>query len=77
VICASCGAENREEARFCDACGGVLAAEPAREQRKVVTVLFCDITGSTALGESLDPEALRAVMARYFDVRLGRARPGR
>jgi class 3 adenylate cyclase/tetratricopeptide (TPR) repeat protein len=68
VTCASCGAENRKEARFCDACGGVLSAEPVREQRKVVTVLFCDVTGSTALGESLDPEALRAVMARYFDV---------
>jgi class 3 adenylate cyclase/tetratricopeptide (TPR) repeat protein len=68
VTCASCGAENREEARFCDACGAVLAIEPVREQRKVVTVLFCDVTGSTALGESLDPEALRAVMARYFEV---------
>jgi class 3 adenylate cyclase len=36
-----------------------------------VTVLFCDVTGSTALGERLDPEALRAVMARYFDVARG------
>ncbi|HEV7641386.1 MAG TPA: adenylate/guanylate cyclase domain-containing protein, partial [Gaiellaceae bacterium] len=68
MTCGSCGAENREEARFCDGCGAVLAAGPAREQRKVVTVLFCDVTGSTALGESLDPEALRAVMGRYFDV---------
>ncbi len=66
--CATCGAENRREARFCDSCGSALAAEPAREQRKVVTVLFCDVTGSTALGESLDPEALRSTMARYFDV---------
>jgi class 3 adenylate cyclase len=33
-----------------------------------VTVLFCDVAGSTALGERLDPEALRKVMARYFDV---------
>jgi class 3 adenylate cyclase/tetratricopeptide (TPR) repeat protein len=33
-----------------------------------VTVLFCDVTGSTALGERLDPESLRGVMARYFDV---------
>jgi class 3 adenylate cyclase len=68
VNCASCGAENREEARYCDVCGAVLTTQPVREQRKVVTVLFCDVTGSTALGESLDPEALRAVMARYFDV---------
>ena len=37
-----------------------------REQRKVVTVLFCDLVGSTALGESTDPEALRARLRRYF-----------
>ena len=37
------------------------------EQRKTVTVLFCDITGSTELGESLDPERLRALLARYFE----------
>ena len=36
------------------------------ERRKVVSVLFCDIVGSTALGESTDPEALRPVLARYF-----------
>jgi class 3 adenylate cyclase/predicted ATPase len=35
--------------------------------RKTVTVLFADVTGSTALGEQLDPESLRRVMARYFD----------
>jgi class 3 adenylate cyclase/tetratricopeptide (TPR) repeat protein len=40
---------------------------PAREQRKTVTVVFCDITGSTELGESTDPEALRALLARYFE----------
>jgi class 3 adenylate cyclase/tetratricopeptide (TPR) repeat protein len=36
------------------------------EVRKTVTVCFCDVTGSTALGERLDPESLRRVMARYF-----------
>src|SRR5918911_5554601 len=35
--------------------------------RKVVTVVFCDVIGSTALGDSVDPEALRGVLARYFD----------
>jgi class 3 adenylate cyclase/tetratricopeptide (TPR) repeat protein len=35
--------------------------------RKTVTVLFCDVTGSTSLGESVDPEALRALLARYFE----------
>jgi class 3 adenylate cyclase len=69
VNCATCGAENREEARFCDSCGAPLAPAPAaREQRKVVTVLFCDVAGSTALGERLDPEALRELMASYFEV---------
>jgi class 3 adenylate cyclase len=37
------------------------------EQRKTVTVLFCDVVGSTALGESTDPEALRALLGRYFE----------
>jgi class 3 adenylate cyclase/tetratricopeptide (TPR) repeat protein len=36
-------------------------------QRKTVTVLFCDVTGSTSLGESIDPEALRELLARYFE----------
>ena len=50
------------------ACGAPRAeAAPAREQRKTLTILFCDVAGSTALGEQLDPEALRRVMRRYFD----------
>ena len=36
-------------------------------QRKTVTVVFCDVTGSTELGASTDPEALRALLARYFE----------
>ena len=39
--------------------------------RKTVTVLFADVTGSTALGEQLDPESLRRVMARYFETARG------
>jgi len=50
------------------ACGGPLvAATPSREARKVVTVVFADITGSTGLGERLDPESLRAIMGRWFE----------
>jgi len=49
-------------------CGATMAApEPAREARKVVTVVFADITGSTGLGEYLDPEALRSMMGRWFE----------
>ena len=67
-ICSSCGKDNPEEARFCLACGSPFEAPAApREMRKTVTVLFCDVAGSTALGERLDPEALRRVMARYFE----------
>ena len=43
------------------------AGGPQREQRKTATVVFCDVTGSTELGESTDPEALRARLARYFE----------
>jgi class 3 adenylate cyclase len=35
--------------------------------RKRVTIVFCDVAGSTALGESIDPEALRSLLARYFE----------
>ncbi|MDQ2911402.1 MAG: AAA family ATPase [Actinomycetota bacterium] len=68
AVCPKCGEENPERARFCLACGAELVkAAPPREVRKTVTILFCDVTGSTALGERLDPESLRHVMARYFD----------
>jgi class 3 adenylate cyclase len=55
------------------ACGaGLQAAAPlGREVRKTVTVLFCDVTDSTALGERLDPEALRGLLARYFETMRG------
>jgi class 3 adenylate cyclase len=67
VGCRNCGAQNSDDARFCSACGAPLAATAAREVRKTVTVFFADVTGSTALGEQLDPESLRRVMARYFE----------
>jgi class 3 adenylate cyclase/tetratricopeptide (TPR) repeat protein len=65
-VCPGCGHENSDSARFCETCGAVLGGESA-ERRKVVSVLFCDVVGSTALGESTDPEALRTLLARYFD----------
>ena len=69
LVCANCGHEHREGARFCEECGFsfAVAAVGAKEQRKTVTVIFCDLTGSTALGETLDPERLRALLARYFE----------
>ncbi len=69
-ICPSCSESNAERARFCQACGTALAEQPDApgEVRKVVTIVFADMAGSTRIGESLDPEALRRVQARYFDV---------
>ena len=68
VVCSSCGRENDADARFCDTCGERLDAQPGEAAtRKVVTVVFTDVVGSTALGERLDPESLRHVMWRYFD----------
>jgi hypothetical protein len=50
VVCASCGQENPEIARFCLACGTSLEAEaaPVEEERKPVTAVFTDLVGSTA-----------------------------
>jgi class 3 adenylate cyclase len=68
LLCSQCGQENPEGFRFCGGCGAALAeAAPPREVRKTVTLLFCDVAGSTTLGELLDPETLRRVMRRYFD----------
>jgi class 3 adenylate cyclase/tetratricopeptide (TPR) repeat protein len=67
-VCAQCGQDNPEGFRFCPACGAGIAAEPpSREARKTVTAVFCDVVGSTRLGERLDPEVLRRVMGRYFE----------
>jgi predicted ATPase/class 3 adenylate cyclase len=68
AACPRCGAENRDTARYCSACGAALSATPARlDVRKTVTVLFCDVRGYTQLGDDQDPERLRRVMSRYFD----------
>ena len=64
--CPSCGHENGDVARFCEECGAALPSGSS-EHRKVVSVLFCDVVGSTELGESSDPEALRGLLARYFE----------
>ena len=70
--CSRCGQDNPEGFRFCGACGSPLAEaprHPAGEERKVVTVLFCDLVGFTARSDRADPEDVGA-MLRPFHARL-------
>jgi class 3 adenylate cyclase/tetratricopeptide (TPR) repeat protein len=65
TVCPACGHQNAPDARFCAQCGTALAVAPAREERKVVSVVFCDLVGSTARAEQLDPEDVRALLSSY------------
>jgi class 3 adenylate cyclase/tetratricopeptide (TPR) repeat protein len=66
--CSTCGRENPDDASFCASCGSPLddTARSAREERKVVTVLFADLVGFTSRSERLDPEDVRATLTPYF-----------
>jgi class 3 adenylate cyclase/tetratricopeptide (TPR) repeat protein len=65
--CPNCGSENADNARFCSSCGASLTSvEAAREERKVVTVLFADLVGFTSRAEQLDPEDVRALVSPYY-----------
>ena len=75
--CPDCGFANYPGAKFCSGCGRALStttvasAENALEreapeaERRQLTVMFCDLVGSTALAEQLDPEELRDLLAQY------------
>src|SRR5881398_603653 len=66
--CGRCGQENPEGFAFCGSCGAALDGDEAgQQQRKTVTVVFCDLAGSTALGDSTDPEVLEVRLRRYFE----------
>jgi class 3 adenylate cyclase/tetratricopeptide (TPR) repeat protein len=68
VICPACGRENPDGFQFCGFCGTTLAEAAPRaalEERKVVSVLFCDLVGFTAAAERADPEDVRARLRPY------------
>ncbi|MFL5935631.1 MAG: adenylate/guanylate cyclase domain-containing protein [Gaiellaceae bacterium] len=67
MICPRCGTENADAARFCNGCGAPLAdvATAPNEERKTVSVLFCDLVGFTAASEAADPEDVRARLRPY------------
>jgi class 3 adenylate cyclase len=60
-----CGTKNPENARFCLHCGNPLTGR-AEGERRIVTMLFCDVVGSTAMAERLDPEAWTEIMNEVF-----------
>jgi class 3 adenylate cyclase/tetratricopeptide (TPR) repeat protein len=66
-VCERCGEENPERARFCLACAAPLAVPAAgREERKRVSVLFCDLVGFTSRSERLDIEDVRGLLTPYY-----------
>jgi class 3 adenylate cyclase len=67
TTCERCGAVAPEGARYCASCGAPLGLPPGAE-RKLATLVFCDLVGSTELASRLDPEELRRLLARYFEV---------
>ena len=68
LVCGSCGERNPDRARFCSNCAQPLeTAEASPYVRKTVTVLFCDVTGSTASASGSTRSRCARVMRRYFD----------
>ena len=65
MVCIRCGQENPAGARFCLACGAALDAEPAKQERKLVSVLFVDLVGFTGQSEQADPEDVRDRLRAY------------
>jgi class 3 adenylate cyclase/tetratricopeptide (TPR) repeat protein len=78
--CPACGAEQEPDARFCNQCGATLTAdaaapeprapvsEPVGTERRICSVLFADLVGFTPLSETRDPEEVRELLSRYFEV---------
>jgi class 3 adenylate cyclase len=65
--CLQCGVELPAEARFCLSCGARVRPVGSREERKLATILFADLVGSTELGSSQDPERTRAMLDRFYE----------
>ena len=67
AICVTCGAELRENAKFCDACGSPLCGSHTPAEYKQVTVLFADVVRSMAIAAAVDLERLREIMVELVE----------
>jgi class 3 adenylate cyclase len=67
ATCVRCGAQLPDDARFCASCGAPVDARPAADERKLATVLFADLVGSTATAHAEDPERTRVTLDRFYD----------
>src|SRR5207302_4902909 len=65
VGCPACGSAVPTDARFCPLCGRAVGQEGPAEERKIVTVLFADLVGSTAIAEGRDPERVAHILGAY------------
>ncbi|HEU0194586.1 MAG TPA: adenylate/guanylate cyclase domain-containing protein [Gaiellales bacterium] len=74
VACPACGALNQPDERFCGDCGTALVEQPAAapagpvSERRLASILFADLVGFTPLAEGRDPERVRELLSRYFDL---------
>jgi len=67
VTCGACGSAVPEAARFCPTCAAPLDETREGSERKLATLIFADLVGSTALAGSQDPERTRALLERFYD----------
>lgn len=63
--CQECRAPLHAGARFCATCGHEIGPKSRDTERRQLTLLFCDMVGSTSLSERLDPEELRDLLTSY------------
>jgi len=78
AACPNCGSTNRPNAKFCATCGTALGGTtpaPATQrvdravaERRLVTVLFADLVGSTSFAEDRDPEQVRETLNQYYEI---------
>ena len=68
MICTNCGFNNQTAAKFCGGCGSTLRIDSAgslQAERRILSVIFCDIVGATNISGKMDPEDFRELLQSY------------